>query len=623
VSGAEERSNWLRRRRKTAESRLALVRILEAASPQLVAAAVATAFVAGLLPIGFILAGGLLSERIASAVAAGEEAADWGGVYRAFALVIGLFLAGEVMLPLQHRLRWLVTKRVDGSARLRVMHGALAGSDMTRLHGEAYHEAMGDAQGLIRWAATPGAGAAGLIGVTRDYLTGFAAAAVVAWFQPVVGLVALVVALFVRVRWRTAVIGIINVWVEGWRDRSEGWYFAELGLGRTAANEVRLFGLRDWIRQRIRSAGLEAWTPTWRQRKLGMGRNTAIHLLLTGGVAVGGLVWAARAAARGELSIGELVVFVPALFTALAVGRYFDDDTAVEYGIVTLPAIETLERLAAETLAGESGRAAPARNGPPAVELRSVSFRYPGGEREILSDVDLAVPAGGSVALVGMNGAGKTTLVKLLCGLYPPDSGAVVVEGADLRTLDLGAWHRLIAPMFQEFVRLPASVRENVAVGAVDELADADGAGAALTEAGGARFAERLPDGAESLLATKYADGTDLSGGQWQRLAIARALFALLHGARFLVLDEPTSNLDTASEERLVRRLLEGTRGTASTLLVTHRLALARRTDRIYVLEHGRVLEHGTHEELLRLDGRYAAAFGMQASLYPLEEDDG
>ena len=227
------------------------------------------------------------------------------------------------------------------------------------------------------------------------------------------------------------------------------------------------------------------------------------------------------------------------------------------------------------------------------------------------------------MALVGMNGAGKTTLVRLLCGLYPPDRGAVMVNGIDLRQVDLDAWHRLIAPMFQEFLRLPATVRENVSVGSVEHLDDADGARAAVAEAGATQFSERLPDGLESLLATRYADGTDLSGGQWQRLGIARALFAIQHGARFLVLDEPTSNLDTSSEERLIRRLLDDTRGSATTLLVTHRLALARRTDRIFVLGHGQVLESGTHQELMELGKRYASAFSMQASLYPLEEAGG
>jgi ATP-binding cassette subfamily B protein len=339
-------------------------------------------------------------------------------------------------------------------------------------------------------------------------------------------------------------------------------------------------------------------------------------------VAVVALVWAARRAADGQLTVEGVVVFVPALLAVLALGRSFDDDVPVEYGVVTLPAIETLERLAAKTLAGERGRGIPSRAKPPLVELDDVRFRYPGADEDVLKGVDLTIPAGGSVALVGINGAGKTTLVRLICGLYPPDRGVVTVDGVDLRDLDLESWHRLIAPMFQEFLRLPATVRENVMAGAIDHLGDADAGDAALAEADATRFSERLPEGLESLLSTRQADGTDLSGGQWQRLAIARALFAIRQGATFLVLDEPTSNLDTASEERLVRRLLDETRGSASTLLVTHRLALARRTDRIYVVEDGRVVENGSHDGLIALGGRYADAFGMQASLYPLAAGD-
>jgi ATP-binding cassette subfamily B protein len=603
----------------TIRSRLALARALAVASRPLVVAAVATAIVAGLLPVALIVAGGVLAARIDDAVRLGGGGARLHDAYRAFAVVMGLFLAGELMVPLQNRLRWLVTKRIDGTMRLRVMRASLAGTDMTRLHGKDYLEAMRLAHGLIRWSATPGAGSAGLIGISRDYLTGFGAAAVLATYQPFIAVGALAAALVVRVRWRRETIGLIDIWIEGWRHRRESWYFTDLGLGRNGAGEVRLFGLRDWLRERIRAAGTEAWTPTWRRRAERFGTTTALQVALTGTAAVGALVWAARASADGRLGVPSLVVFVPALVTVLALGRTFADDMPVQYGTVTLPAIETLERLAAETLSGETGRRLPSATAPE-IELRGVSFRYPGAEEDVLRDVHLRIPAGGSAALVGLNGAGKTTLVRLLCGLYPPDRGAVLVDGVDLRELDLDAWHRLIAPMFQEFVRLPATVAENVAAGAIEHLEDRPGVGAVVDEAGAGVFAGRLAEGTDTLLATRHADGSDLSGGQWQRLGIARALFALQHGARVLVLDEPTSNLDTATEERLVRRLLDDTRGSATALLVTHRLALARRTDHILVVDGGRVAEAGTHDELMRAGGRYADAFSMQAALYPMEE---
>ena len=286
-----------------------------------------------------------------------------------------------------------------------------------------------------------------------------------------------------------------------------------------------------------------------------------------------------------------------------------------------LPALDTIEGLARES--GELERGARSRPGapaPPAVALRGVSFAYPGADGDTLHGVDLEIPAGTSATLVGTNGAGKTTLIRLMCGLYRPRIGTVTVDGVDLRELDLERWHGDIAAMFQEFARLPASVAENVGAGAVERLSDLDAISEALDEAGALGFSSSLRDGLRTRLATWYAEGSDVSGGQWQRLAIARALFSLSAGARFLVLDEPTSNLDTASEERLIHRLLDGTRGTCTTLLVTHRLGLARRTDRIFVIEGGRVVEAGKHEDLMALGGRYATAFDMQASLYPLED---
>jgi ATP-binding cassette subfamily B protein len=589
----------------------------------LVGLAAVVALFAGVTPVVLAVASGALSARISSALAANGAAEQVHEVYAAFIVVMAFFLLSEILLPAQNRLRWLITKRVDGSARRRVMDAALSGSDMTHLHGDEYRDAMGLAHGLIRWSATPGGGAAGTIGIARDYVTGFAAAIALATFHPLLAVAALAVALYLRVRWRQATLRIINVWIESHADRREGWYLTELGVGRTAAHEVRLFHLPGWLGSRINGAGLRAWTPTWRERIVGMGRSTTWQVILTGFVALFGIVWAGRAAATGSLGVGGLVVFISTLFLVLGMGRYFDDDTAVEYGNNTLPAIRTLEQLATNAVDAESGRPANTSDSPPTLEFRDLSFAYPSSADPVLHDVDLEIPAGTSTALVGVNGAGKTTLIRLICGLYRPTSGDVLIDGTPIGEVDLDAWHRSIAPMSQEFLRLAASVADNVGVGAVENLEDRDGIRIALDDAGAGRFVEKLPDGMDSLLAARYADGTDISGGQWQRLGVARAMFALQHGARLLILDEPTANLDTLSEESLVRRLLEGTRGTATTILVTHRLALARRADQICVIADGHIAERGTHDELLRLGGRYADAFAMQASLYPLEEAGG
>jgi ATP-binding cassette, subfamily B, bacterial len=622
VAQREGSLDWLRRRRRTVRQRLDLVQMLAGASGWLVGGAIAAASITGVLPVALALASGALSAKISIALAADGAAVAVHDVYVAFVIVMALFLLSEVMVPVQNRLRWLITKRVDGAARRRVMTAALAGSEMSHLHGDEYRDAMGVAHGLVRWSATPGAGAAGAIGIARDYVTGFAAAIVLATFSPLLAAVALAVALYLRVRWRQATLRIINVWIESSADRREGWYFTELGVGRTAAHEVRLFDLSRWLGSRIDRAGLRAWTPTWRERIVGMGRSTTWQVVLTGFVATFGIVWAGRAAAAGTLDVGGLVVFISTLFLVLGMGRYFDDDTVVEYGNNVLPAIRTLERLASNAVESESGRPAVRSVMPPTLELRNLSFTYPGSAEPVLQDVDLQVAGGTSIALVGVNGAGKTTLIRLICGLYRPSRGDVLIDGTSIGGLDLDAWHRSIALMSQEFLRLAATAADNVGVGAVENLEDRDGIRRALEEARAARSVEKLPKGMDSLLAARYADGADLSGGQWQRLGIARAMFALHHGARLLILDEPTANLDTMSEEGLVHRLLDGTRGSATTLLVTHRLALARRADQICVIADGHVAERGTHEQLLRAGGRYAQAFAMQASLYPLVEVD-
>jgi ATP-binding cassette subfamily B protein len=250
------------------------------------------------------------------------------------------------------------------------------------------------------------------------------------------------------------------------------------------------------------------------------------------------------------------------------------------------------------------------RGGKMAVRLQGVRFTYRNRERPTLDGLDLEIPAGQSLAVVGENGAGKSTLIKLLCGLYPPDAGSITLDGAT----PLQARGR-VGVIFQDFVRYPLPLRENVAFGSLPLLDDPETLEAALRDAGGAGVLASMADGWETVLSREYEGGVDLSGGQWQRIALARALAAVRGGAGLLILDEPTAALDVRAEAELFERFLAVTRG-VTTILVSHRLSSVRRADRIVVIDGGRVVEDGSHDALMRAGGRYAAMYSLQADRF-------
>jgi ABC-type multidrug transport system fused ATPase/permease subunit len=248
------------------------------------------------------------------------------------------------------------------------------------------------------------------------------------------------------------------------------------------------------------------------------------------------------------------------------------------------------------------------------IRFRHVTFAYPSpNATPVLKDFDLTIPAGSSLAIVGQNGAGKTTLAKLLCRLYDPEAGTIEIDGVDLRQLDLDSWRSRLTAVFQDFIRFELPLRDNVAPsGAPDFVIDA-----ALAEAGAAHLA-----GLDTILARAYEGGTDLSGGQWQRVALARALCAVKLGAGVVLLDEPTAQLDVRGEAEIFERILAATRH-ATTILISHRFSTVRHADRICVLEHGKVVELGSHDELMAAGGRYHTMFQLQASRFDDEEEKG
>jgi ATP-binding cassette subfamily B protein len=253
------------------------------------------------------------------------------------------------------------------------------------------------------------------------------------------------------------------------------------------------------------------------------------------------------------------------------------------------------------------------------ITLDDVVFRYPGTGAEVLRSVSLTLPAGATVALVGENGAGKTTIVKLLCGMYVPEAGAVRIDGTDLRELDLEGWRGRTCATFQDFVRYELLAGQTVGIGDLPRLDDAAAIGAALTRASAEDVPGELRDGLATPLGRSFTNGQDLSGGQWQKLALGRGM--MREDPLLVVLDEPTASLDAPTEHAIFERSMAQARRTgaesgAITLLISHRFSTVLMADLIVVLEDGRVLEQGSHRDLLRQGGKYADLFELQARAY-------
>jgi ATP-binding cassette, subfamily B, bacterial len=387
-------------------------------------------------------------------------------------------------------------------------------------------------------------------------------------------------------------------------------YAYRLAVDPPAAKELRLFGLSAWTVERFGSQRRKLLDLQWKATRL-RERPVLWSLLV---VLSANLVvfWKiANDAAEGRMALGMAVTFASAAVGVSAIafsGMSWALDGAAAPASAVLRLREAMAKAGALTVGSRGAERMPARE----IRFRNVSFKYPVGEgAPVLEGFDLTIPAGSSLAIVGQNGAGKTTLAKLLCRLYDPQEGAIEIDGVDLRQLDIDAWRGRVTAVFQDFIRFELPLRDNVSpAGAPDGVIES-----ALTEAGAAHLASL-----DTILARGYEGGTDLSGGQWQRVALARAMCAVKMGAGLVLLDEPTAQLDVRGEAEIFERILKATRK-ATTILISHRFSTVRQADRICVLEHGRVIELGTHEELMAFGGRYRTMFELQASRFETDAE--
>lgn len=397
-------------------------------------------------------------------------------------------------------------------------------------------------------------------------------------------------------------------------------YAYRLAVDAPAAKELRLFGLADWVVERFAQRRRHLYDLQWEATRL-RERSVASSLVVV--AAANAIVFwrLAVATTNGDVSLAAAIVF---FVSAIGVSSIAFGGLSWALDVASAPAaaVSRLLPVLADPTAVDGAlnidrQATPATatpaNAAHAIRFRNLSFTYPGASAPVLSDLDLEIEPGTSLAIVGQNGAGKTTLAKLLCRFYDPQAGSIEIDGQDLRSFDVEAWRSRVTAVFQDFVRYELSLAANVAPnGAPDEVITA-----ALVAAG----AEGLAD-LDTPLAKGYQGGTELSGGQWQRVALARAVCGVGLGAGLVLLDEPTAQLDVRGESEIFRRLLEATSDT-TTILISHRFSTVRLADRIAVVEQGRVVETGTHDELMAAGGRYHTMYDLQASRFVELDEQG
>ncbi|UZI32362.1 ABC transporter ATP-binding protein [Streptomyces sp. VB1] len=396
-------------------------------------------------------------------------------------------------------------------------------------------------------------------------------------------------------------------------------HLVDLGTMATSAKEIRLFGAQDAVVERQRLA----WRTVSDRLTTAQFRGALLRAAGQIGFAAayGVAIWLVlRGAVSGEVGIGQVVL---TLTLSVQVGGQVATTLGLLGKLQNAGRIVELIARLRSIVPPELEPAATAATLPAVlrgeIRLEGVSFSYPGTARLILDDVSLTLPADTTVALVGENGAGKSTLVKLLCGLYRPTSGRILVDGIDLRELPLEQWQARVATLFQDFARLELRLRENVGVGRLDSMENDDRLWQALEAARADTLGSTLPDGLDQFLGHAYGDGSELSGGQWQSLGLARALMRT--DPLLLLLDEPAAALDAAAEHALFERFavgsaVVGASNGAVTLFVSHRFSTVRLAQRIIVLGEGRVVESGTHEALMAEQGTYHEMFTLQADAY-------
>ena len=568
--------------------------------------------VSAVVPTLFYVATGRVVASIFASLAGRADPAD---AYRWLAAAGVLFVLQQGLGSVRQLATVDLAYRVEQEVRNRIMVATVLPTGVAHLEDPEINDQIARARAIDTGNVGPSLAIISFFALASRYLAATGAAILLMTWKWWVGVgLALGYIAIGRVTRRVfrAVLDAVYGAVPSLR-RSD--YYRDLALRPDAAKETRVFGLADWVLERFSSSWSDAMRDIWRSRA---GGRTRIIVAVAAQTAVKFTAFAylARLAVRGEVGPGLVATLAQAMNGVPQFAALGEDDLRLAQGSAAIPAALSL----GETTKAAQLPASPSPRRPDgmpveAIRFEGVRFAYPRTAKDIYRHLDLEIPAGRSLAIVGVNGAGKTTLVKLLARLYDPLEGRITVDGVDLREFDPVAWQRRVAAIFQDFVRYHLPVTDNIGLGALHRLADRAALERSAERAGARELIEELPEGWDTTLSRELTDGAELSGGQWQRIALARALMAVEGGAGVLVLDEPTANLDVRAEAALYDRFLDLTAGLTS-IIISHRFSTVRRADRIVVLEGGQVIEEGTHDSLLAAGGRYATMFRLQAARF-------
>lgn len=535
----------------------------------------------------------------------------------------------QLTAPLQAALASSVQLRVDAYVSQRLIDSVGKASNLRAIEQPEVVQHVAEANGFLdQRAQTPGGASAGALALVARYasLAGTLVLLAVVVSVPV-ALLGLVIALVNRLGQTYA----FSLWSAAngrfGKLRRRRQYLRDLAIDPLSARDIRMLRLDGWLEQRYEREAMQGLRVVWRTRRRIYGPQGVWCALATlVGSSILLAVSMAQVGGQAGVSPGAVAIVLQAALACVLFGNFFPEaDLQMQYGRLAWEAILATEQalrtgpIAAADAAEQAYGAGRVRavHGPVDIAFHDVVYGYTPGA-DVLRGVSLRLEAGRSMALVGVNGAGKSTLVKLLAGFYAPASGNVTVDGAELTAAERLAWQRRVAIVFQDYARYELTLRQNIAMQAPDGGDDdGDGMVEALRQAGLGDAFDTLPLGLDTPLSRLLPGGTDFSGGQWQRLALARALFAVRHGARVLVLDEPTSQMDARGEAEFYANFLELTCG-VTTLIISHRFSSVRQADAIAVLDGGEIVELGSHAELVEHGGHYSRMYAAQSSRYAL-----